>query len=230
MSPDELAVKYMDAIEGIEARIAAEFSGLVGPLASHGSEDLDAAVADLFWTFNRGPRELMQVFGVDRYRFWYSVAKHQHSRFCPQCSGLFFMHYVDADHEKSSQGLVILCPGCSAVYRRADADETARANRVVDDMRAREKAQEEARIARVAELKAMPYGEYLQTEHWQQTRLVALERDGYACRVCGSTESLNVHHRTYDRRGEEAPGDMTTLCQPCHQLFHDNLKLVRAEG
>jgi 5-methylcytosine-specific restriction endonuclease McrA len=50
-----------------------------------------------------------------------------------------------------------------------------------------------------------------------------LERDD-SCRVCGSKESLDVHHRTYRYRGEERMEDLITLCRPCHELFHKNGK------
>lgn len=86
---------------------------------------------------------------------------------------------------------------------------------------------DEGKQRHIAKLRDMPYDEYLKTDHWLHVREAALERDGYRCRLCNSTERLNVHHRTYERRGEELPGDLTTLCQPCHESFHENGKLAR---
>lgn len=63
---------------------------------------------------------------------------------------------------------------------------------------------------RLAELRTMPYGEYLQTPEWRQKREQALERDNYCCRLCNSDERLHVHHRTYERRGNESLEDLTT--------------------
>lgn len=74
-------------------------------------------------------------------------------------------------------------------------------------------------------LRAMPYAEYLLTDHWQEQRQAALERANHRCQVCNATITLNVHHRTYERRGDELPEDLIVLCQGCHQLFHDNGKL-----
>jgi replicative DNA helicase len=81
---------------------------------------------------------------------------------------------------------------------------------------------------RITELKTMPYEEYLQTPEWTERRALMIERAGNRCQVCNSGEDLNVHHRTYERRGNEGPGDLTVLCQPCHALFH--LRMKEHEG
>jgi replicative DNA helicase len=65
------------------------------------------------------------------------------------------------------------------------------------------------------------YAAYRLTPRWQELRGLALERDGYRCRVCNSPERLDVHHRTYDRVGHEEVGDLTTLCDECHSRYHD---------
>lgn len=70
------------------------------------------------------------------------------------------------------------------------------------------------------DLTTMPYVDYLRTEHWQDTRAAALHRAGHRCQVCNGDERLEVHHRTYERRGEELPEDLTVLCADCHRLFH----------
>ena len=73
---------------------------------------------------------------------------------------------------------------------------------------------------RLAELRAMPYEEYLQTPEWGERRDFMLQQAGNRCQVCNSPEDLNVHHRTYERRGNEEHGDLTVLCQSCHAWFH----------
>ena len=73
---------------------------------------------------------------------------------------------------------------------------------------------------RLIELQTMPYEEYLQTPEWMERRTEALLRAGNRCQICNSGEDLNAHHRTYERRGNEDPGDLTVLCQPCHAWFH----------
>lgn len=61
---------------------------------------------------------------------------------------------------------------------------------------------------------------YLRSDHWRETRLAALERAEHRCQVCNRDGSLDVHHRTYERLGEERPADLTVLCRACHSLFH----------
>lgn len=81
----------------------------------------------------------------------------------------------------------------------------------------------------------MNYGEYLNSEHWRETRQQRLERDGHKCAICGSTKDLNVHHLTYIRIGKEnIDTDLITVCHACHAMLHrvadrskeDYLKLI----
>lgn len=80
---------------------------------------------------------------------------------------------------------------------------------------------------RSRELATMPYREYLQTPEWQARRLRALERAGHRCQVCNDGKQLNVHHRTYERRGNERDEDLFTLCRGCHSIFHREGKLAK---
>jgi len=80
---------------------------------------------------------------------------------------------------------------------------------------------------RVNELLQLPYPAYLETPHWQNCREQALEAAQHRCAICNAANSLEVHHRTYERRGQESPGDLTVLCGDCHKLFHDNGRLAK---
>lgn len=74
---------------------------------------------------------------------------------------------------------------------------------------------------RLAELRAMPYRQYLRTPEWRRTKAAALLRAGNACSLnVTHTEGLEVHHRTYERRGAELMTDLAVLCHSCHQLYH----------
>ncbi len=64
------------------------------------------------------------------------------------------------------------------------------------------------------------YEAYLKSDVWKKRRRQALEADGFRCRICDSGMDLNVHHRSYDRLGSEAPMDLITLCRQCHAVFH----------
>jgi hypothetical protein len=81
--------------------------------------------------------------------------------------------------------------------------------------------------ARVQTLNSMPYGDYLQTPEWQDVRHFARRRAQQRCQVCNSDKRLQVHHRTYDRRGAENLSDVTVLCQRHHHGFHQTGGLVR---
>lgn len=116
----------------------------------------------------------------------------------------------------------LICPECgerrivdatlpiynSRPYRRCKACQQIAIERM--------KAESEAE--RLAEL---DYSDYLKTAHWQSLRIQALERAGYRCQVCNSPARLEVHHRTYERRGAEHLTDLTVLCAKCHSKFHE---------
>lgn len=69
------------------------------------------------------------------------------------------------------------------------------------------------------------YAQKLRDPRWQKRRLEVMQRDGFACRLCGNDrETLNVHHLVYERNGEPwdtHPDLLVTLCQPCHEEFHE---------
>jgi hypothetical protein len=83
------------------------------------------------------------------------------------------------------------------------------------------------REALVVELRKLPYKEYLKSEHWLRRRKIAYAKAKGACQVCNAKDKkLNVHHRTYERLGNEAPSDVIVLCEDCHKIFHVNKKLA----
>lgn len=71
------------------------------------------------------------------------------------------------------------------------------------------------------ESKRINYKEYLNSKHWKETRLKALDKAGYRCQLCSSNIDLNVHHNTYDNLGNEDSKDLIVLCRKCHAKFHD---------
>jgi 5-methylcytosine-specific restriction endonuclease McrA len=64
------------------------------------------------------------------------------------------------------------------------------------------------------------YREYLASADWQVKRADAIERAGYRCEVCGLPWGLEVHHKTYERLGNELPEDLACLCWGCHRGLH----------
>ena len=67
----------------------------------------------------------------------------------------------------------------------------------------------------------MDYQKYLQTEHWQARRKLALDEAGHKCQVCGCKDRrLDVHHNSYDYLGDEPREDLIVLCDVCHERHH----------
>lgn len=67
---------------------------------------------------------------------------------------------------------------------------------------------------------------YLLSPEWQELRTQVFTRDNYTCQSCGSTKSLNCHHITYERLGNEHLSDLATLCggpDGCHNKLHNIL-------
>lgn len=85
---------------------------------------------------------------------------------------------------------------------------------------------EEANTGRFAGFES--YSAYLKSDHWRETRAGALARAAGKCQLCGSDDSLNVHHNTYERLGAELPADLIVLCREHHAKFHDVLEQPEA--
>lgn len=65
----------------------------------------------------------------------------------------------------------------------------------------------------------MNYSEYLQSEHWLETREQKLQQVSL-CEGCGKSRGLEVHHLTYERVGKEEMSDLQVLCATCHRRTH----------
>mgnify|MGYP003957414283 CR=1 FL=1 len=67
--------------------------------------------------------------------------------------------------------------------------------------------------------KEQTYQEFLKSDKWKRFRQKVKKRDGFMCRVCGSTYKLIVHHVGYEQ-GWTNMHNCTTLCTSCHKIFH----------
>jgi 5-methylcytosine-specific restriction endonuclease McrA len=65
------------------------------------------------------------------------------------------------------------------------------------------------------------YIEHLAGIDWQVVRGDVLARANYRCEECGSPWGLQVHHKTYERLGNETLDDLVCLCRDCHRKKHD---------
>ena len=69
------------------------------------------------------------------------------------------------------------------------------------------------------------YIDYLKSNRWKERRYAALERAKFRCQFekCGEKRYLSVHHKNYDRLGNEDPGDLIVLCSG-HHWYADKLR------
>jgi 5-methylcytosine-specific restriction endonuclease McrA len=69
------------------------------------------------------------------------------------------------------------------------------------------------------------YAAKFKDPRWQKKRLQILERDKWACSVCGDASStLHVHHGYYESKYEPwdySDDTLHTLCEECHSWAND---------
>lgn len=77
-----------------------------------------------------------------------------------------------------------------------------------------------------AKIHTLTYDEFLQTLYWRAIAAFKRKQMGYKCELCGSSNKLNVHHRTYIIHGIEhysgvIEKDMMLVCEKCHREIHE---------
>jgi 5-methylcytosine-specific restriction endonuclease McrA len=61
----------------------------------------------------------------------------------------------------------------------------------------------------------------LNLDSYRKLRSHVLERDGWRCQNCGTSECLQVHHiRSRSALGDDAAENLITLCADCHHQVH----------
>lgn len=173
--------------------------------------------ATLYWEWDGLiPTELVApLIGVEPHNV------HRHMRpitielHCEDCGRLFEAEVTSRtkmrELRRKSKWRHNRCPDC-----------TAKKEAMTREIRVRHAEQSMNRESRLAELKKMPYADYLQTPEWAEVRKSALKRARFRCQICNRSGRLNVHHRTYERRGEELSSDVIVLCATCHSIYHEN--------
>jgi hypothetical protein len=74
--------------------------------------------------------------------------------------------------------------------------------------------------------KKVKYEKYITSAKWRKRRKLLLEAIGEACEICHANHSLHAHHNNYKTRGDEQNGDLTVLCNECHDMFHKASKVA----
>lgn len=79
----------------------------------------------------------------------------------------------------------------------------------------------------------IPYVEYVGDKshsphpYWQKVRRARYEADSRKCVLCKmeiDEHSFQTHHMSYERLGHERLRDVITLCNECHEKFHETWK------
>lgn len=155
----------------------------------------------LYWTFRGSKVKRSEAGSIELYANSTCGKCGETRRFCIKIDS-----WSDFDSTTSSRRQYYNIPPCEC--QRKEIQERDK----------RYKAQEN----RFIELATMPYYEYLQTPEWKETRKRALKRAKFSCQLCNETNKvLNVHHRTYERRGNENNSDLIVLCEDCHKKHHN---------
>jgi 5-methylcytosine-specific restriction endonuclease McrA len=121
-----------------------------------------------------------------------------------------FNSFVRAEDPVEFQKLAtMLCEGCAQGLEHS-YDEQRRADMCI-------------RQARAAQLRKMPFEEYWLTPEWRALRDRVRIRAGKKCELCYKRRPLQVHHKTYERYGQELLTDLIALCRECHARHHNVL-------
>lgn len=66
----------------------------------------------------------------------------------------------------------------------------------------------------------MDYETYIKSQRWQKKKIEFWKIHDKKCVSCGTTESIHLHHASYDRLGNESMDDLVPLCDVCHNTLH----------
>jgi 5-methylcytosine-specific restriction protein A len=123
-----------------------------------------------------------------------------------------------------------ICLGCGSLVVGMTAQRCAPCERAADVQRVEER-RAYGRAMKDTGPRARRRRKVYQSPEWKAIRLRVIARDG-ACRLCGSTARLTVHHLTPAADDGAAALDMdnlVTLCAPCHGRI-DGPKAARAKA
>jgi hypothetical protein len=187
-----------------------------------------SGLALVYWAFEEviNTADLKEFFGVDTKQLKNACQRYPVTVQCASCDGRvpitsrtsFKQAVAEHPYRKRGWKPENICPEC-----KERKEQSAREKEAVERPE-RERQYAETRDRQAVELlrlQTMPYADYLQTEHWKERRQEALRRAKWRCQLCNAQDVLNVHHRTYERRGCERPDDLIALCRSCHEHFHE---------
>ena len=78
------------------------------------------------------------------------------------------------------------------------------------------------------------YKAHISSSMWRGIRMVIIKMRGNKCEHCNFPSiSLELHHKTYERLGNELASDLELLCKKCHEkadqkrVIHNEIKKER---
>ena len=69
------------------------------------------------------------------------------------------------------------------------------------------------------------YDAYLASDAWGARRSIVLARARSICECCEYYSATQVHHKIYERIGQELDTDLMAVCNFCHDLLHGRVAL-----
>ncbi len=162
------------------------------------------ALIELYWMDSKFAGPAKNTFR-SLFRRELQVEPKQFEKKCSDCGKIKVCTVASWE---ATNATYLFCDDCEGVNPQQSEEEEYQAREIAEQ-------------AEVQRLRTMPYKEYLKTEHWQELRSVMLKRASYRCQLCNASKvRLDVHHRTYERRGCEWLEDLFVLCQGCHERHH----------
>ena len=73
------------------------------------------------------------------------------------------------------------------------------------------------------------YRRYLSSPQWAAIRKRVCDKYRNACQECFRVGKIEVHHKTYERIGEERIEDLIALCPKCHKALHAGDIVLRVD-
>jgi gas vesicle protein len=225
--PDNIISKTIDRVTSDQKRIV-DIAAKAKRLTERAKEDIYEVAAGavlfldpdssrelmehLYWVNKLSVSRLAAIMNMKELAFknWIGLAEVFVN--CRQCGEIIIFTAKSRNHlETVVDDSRAICESCQEKDRKHRAQESAR--------------QKEEYDRKIAELRAMPYAKYLKTQHWIDKRNSALRRAKYKCELCNRDNvALQVHHKTYERRGHEYSSDLIVLCSSCHARHHGKLE------
>ncbi len=68
------------------------------------------------------------------------------------------------------------------------------------------------------------YKDYINSPEWKELKAKVIKLRGCQCEICGNTQNLQLHHKTYVRLYNELLEDLQLVCGGCHTNIHEGYK------